>query len=45
LADHLQDIREQASSRVYEAIMNSAEAYLQMWERAESNASNFHYPN
>lgn len=37
LADHIQDIRERASSRVYEAVMNSAEAYLQMWERAESN--------
>ncbi|MCG8337121.1 MAG: RICIN domain-containing protein, partial [Proteobacteria bacterium] len=34
VADHVQDIREQASPRVYESIMNSAEAYLQMWERA-----------
>ncbi len=39
IADHLQDIREQASGRVYESIMNSAEAYLQMWERAEANTS------
>ena len=39
VADHLQDIREQASSRVYEAVMNSAEAYLQMWERAEANTN------
>lgn len=39
LADHIQDIRERASGRVYESIMNSAEAYLQMWERAESNDS------
>ncbi|KEI70021.1 ricin-type beta-trefoil lectin domain protein [Endozoicomonas elysicola] len=39
LADEIQDIREQASSRVYEAVMNSAEAYLQMWERAEGNTS------
>ena len=37
LADHIEDIREQASSRVYEAVMNSAEAYLQMWERAAAN--------
>jgi hypothetical protein len=42
IADHLQDIREQASSRVYESIMNSAEAYLQMWKRAEANTSNEH---
>lgn len=39
LADEIQGIREQASSRVYEAIMNSAEAYLQMWERAEGNTN------
>jgi len=37
VADHLQDIREQAPQRIYESVMNSAEAYLQMWERAESN--------
>lgn len=37
VADHIQDVREQASGRVYESIMNSAEAYLQMWERAEAN--------
>ncbi len=37
LADHLQDIREQSPSSVYEAVMNSAEAYLQMWERAEAH--------
>ncbi|WP_144391819.1 membrane dipeptidase [Pleionea sediminis] len=43
LADHLQDVRERTSYRVYEAIMNSAEAYLQMWERAEENNSNQHY--
>lgn len=35
LADHLQDIREQASTRIYESVMNSAEAYLQMWERVQ----------
>ncbi|MCG8425229.1 MAG: ricin-type beta-trefoil lectin domain protein [Proteobacteria bacterium] len=39
VADHLQDIRERAPARIYEAIMNSAEAYLQMWERAEANTS------
>jgi len=45
VADHLQDIREQTSNRVYEAVMNSAEAYLQMWERAEANTDNsYHNP-
>jgi microsomal dipeptidase-like Zn-dependent dipeptidase len=39
LADHLQDIRVNGTTRVYEAVMNSAEAYLQMWERAEANTS------
>ncbi len=34
LADHLEDLRRQASPQTYEAVMNSAEAYLQMWERA-----------
>jgi hypothetical protein len=37
VADHIQDIREQTPTRIYDAIMNSAEAYIQMWERAESN--------
>lgn len=37
VADHIQDIREQTPQRIYDAVMNSAEAYLQMWERAESN--------
>jgi microsomal dipeptidase-like Zn-dependent dipeptidase len=37
LADLIQDTREQAGSEVYEALMKSAEGYLQMWERAESN--------
>ena len=37
VADHVQDIREQAPQRIYESVMNSAEAYLQMWERAEAN--------
>ncbi|WP_250655210.1 ricin-type beta-trefoil lectin domain protein [Alkalimarinus coralli] len=45
VADHLQDIREQAPTRIYEAIMNSAEAYLQMWERAEANTNTaYHNP-
>ena len=39
VADHLQDIRVNGSTRVYESVMNSAEAYLQMWERAENNTS------
>lgn len=39
VADHLEDIREQAPQRIYEAVMNSAEAYLQMWERADANTS------
>ena len=37
VADHIQDIREQTPARIYDSVMNSAEAYLQMWERAESN--------
>ncbi|MGC8121449.1 ricin-type beta-trefoil lectin domain protein [Marinobacter sp. VGCF2001] len=37
VADHIQDIREQTPARIYEAVMNSAEAYLQMWERARAN--------
>lgn len=39
VADHIQDLREQAPSRIYESVMNSAEAYLQMWERAEANTN------
>lgn len=38
LADYIQDIREKAPEHVYEAIMNSAEAYISMWERASSRA-------
>ena len=37
VADHIQDIREQTPARIYDSVMNSAEAYLQMWKRAESN--------
>lgn len=43
VADHIQDVREQAPQRIYESIMNSAEAYLQMWERAESSTNTTHY--
>ena len=39
LPDQMQDLREQSSIRLYESIMNSAEAYLQMWERAEANTN------
>lgn len=42
LADLMQDIRERAGSRSYEAIMKSAEGYLQMWERAEANNTDSH---
>ena len=49
LADHLEDIRVQTRNKdsdepdkVYEAIMHSAEAYLQMWERAEANTNTKH---
>ena len=37
LADQIQDIREHSGPEAYEAIMKSAEGYLQMWERAEAN--------
>ncbi len=37
IADHIQDIKEQTPSRIYESVMNSAEAYVQMWERVEAN--------
>ncbi|MBY5980824.1 ricin-type beta-trefoil lectin domain protein [Ferrimonas balearica] len=37
LADHIEDVRQQQGGAVYEAVMNSAEAYLQMWERAEAH--------
>jgi microsomal dipeptidase-like Zn-dependent dipeptidase len=43
VADHLQDIREQAPQRIYESVMNSAEAYLQMWERAEASTNSTHF--
>jgi len=37
LADQIEDMRQRNSGRIYEAVMNSAEAYLQMWERAEAS--------
>lgn len=37
VADHIQDIRMRSGNPVYEAVMNSAEAFLQMWERAVAN--------
>ncbi len=40
VADHLQEIRERSGDRIYQAAMNSAEAYIQMWERAIANKSN-----
>jgi hypothetical protein len=43
LADHLQDIRERSSSRIYESVMNSAEAYMQMWERSVANNNNQYF--
>jgi len=43
VADHLQDIRENTSQRIYESVMNSAEAYLQMWERAEASTASGHH--
>lgn len=39
LPDHLADVRNTVSPRIYESIMTSAEAYLQMWQRAVSNDS------
>lgn len=43
LADFIQDTRINQSA-VYETLMNSAEAFLQTWERAEAN-SNTEYEN
>ncbi len=39
VADHIQDMRIRSGKRVYEAVMNSAEAYLTMWERAAANSN------
>ena len=43
LADQMQDIRERSGKEVYEAVMKSAEGYLQMWERTESNTDKRHF--
>lgn len=42
LADQIQDIRQRSGTEIYEAIMKSAEGYLQMWERAESHVDMRH---
>lgn len=42
LADLMQDVRQRSGTEAYEAIMKSAEGYLQMWERAESNTTTRH---
>ncbi len=39
VADHIQEIREHSGDVAYEALMNSAEAYLQMWQRAYEKQS------
>ncbi|MDC3123260.1 ricin-type beta-trefoil lectin domain protein [Gammaproteobacteria bacterium] len=44
MADNLEDIRQRGDSGTYEAIMNSAEAYLQMWERATANSDETYAP-
>lgn len=43
LPDHIQDIREHGSNRIYNALMNSAEAYLQMWERVQASPFTPHH--
>ncbi|MGI9278063.1 MAG: ricin-type beta-trefoil lectin domain protein [Endozoicomonas sp.] len=40
LADHIEDIRTAGTASAYDSIMNSVEAYLQMWERSLGNNSN-----
>jgi microsomal dipeptidase-like Zn-dependent dipeptidase len=40
VADHLQEIRERSGERGYQAAMNSAEAYIQMWERVSTTKQN-----
>ncbi|MDF1822152.1 MAG: membrane dipeptidase [Alcanivoracaceae bacterium] len=42
LPDLIADIRARSGARAYNAIMRSAEGYLQMWERAEANNSSGH---
>lgn len=43
LADLMQDVRQHSGTEVYEAVMKSAEGYLQMWERAEANTDKRHF--
>lgn len=43
VADHIEDMRDNNSYRIYEAIMNSAEGFLQMWERAEASEDTEHF--
>ncbi len=38
MADHIEDMRQAGTDSAYQALMKSAEAYLQMWERATSSA-------
>ena len=42
LADLIEDTRQRQGGEVYDALMNSAEGYLQMWERANANNSSGH---
>jgi len=43
LADFIEDLRQQAPARTYEAVMTSAEAYLQTWERSTASGVTEHY--
>ena len=43
LADFIEDLRQQAPTRTYEAVMTSAEAYLQTWERSTAAGVTEHY--
>ena len=43
LADFIEDLRQRAPQRTYEAVMNSAEAYLQTWERSYQAGVTDHY--
>jgi microsomal dipeptidase-like Zn-dependent dipeptidase len=46
LADHMAQVREESGatgrSYVYDSVMNSAESYLRMWERAEARPPSTH---
>jgi len=43
LADFIEDLRQRAPAETYDAVMNSAEAYLQTWERAHRAGMTDHY--